>query len=670
MFNRKPLSWLLSSLFLILLGGLTLLPGATTRSALARPPLVPDGPADVQALAATGDPASIEMDKDGYITWTYDYSYDREALPNFCWPYSRVRWPFNLGTQDPTELSEATLIFTFAEMEFAYNPHGPDYFDPTWAVALNGNPGMWVDGSFTGDWNIIGAIGTEPAESRFVERIVVEQEVPFDATELIDGENNIWFQQQDFCDCDNPPDCACTCYELFSIKLRARAKLGVKEVWPAPDAQNVRTEQHTASEIRVQFTIPVSPTTVNEETFQLFYYDQDLNPIVVDGRVEQVSDTEFTFTPAQELKDGIRYEVQIWDEDEALRHGHDQWVTDLSGGPLENGRIWSFWTMPKIEVKLAPVQVLESFDYQLIQNKPTALKVYMRWDAKQDVFHYDQLANIKVDDIIIKWQQLDGSGLQTVHWNSAETYSWQPAWSTTAALRKREYREYTGGDDAYTWQEKFYKLADSVNYYGFLPRETGFYLITAQVKVLDNHGKAVFFSNPQIPDVIASGRAGIHMKAVAVGADYGKTGTVNLSQVINDHLGGVKAIFPVSTVPRPAAPGAMPWYTPKTTLWAYSWSIRPVWPYVHPYQYLLQEMDQLCKITDGCRAMVGMVDRAWLVDLGLTLREAAPSGALVDYTATGNSYRFITAHEVGHLTGIDEHLTQPGGEGLVDVAAG
>ncbi len=586
----------------------------------------------------------VTMDEEGYTLWTMDW-----GDVSWCVPVSTLRYPFDLGTQDPTRLTDASLI-----LEFSEGLYHPDVQDPSWTVALNGSP--------PDDWQSVGNISGPMSGAETILNTAV---ITFDALRLIDGENNIWLQQHDLCPQEpGCTTCACTCIDLKRYTLRAGVDLGISKVSPEPDIRNVWPDQREDSEIRVKFTTLVSPTTVNEETFQLFYYDQDLNQVVVDGRVDPVSNTEFTFTPAQALKDGIRYEVQIWDEDEALWHGRDQWVKDAGGDPLENGRIWSFWTMPKIEVKLVPVQVLESFNYQLVQNKPTALKVYMRWDSKPDVFRFDQLDNIEVNDIIIKWQKLDGSVLETVNWNSSESYGWQPAWSTTAALRKREYREYTGEDDSYTLKEKFLKLADSVNYYGFLPRETGFYLITAQVKVLDNHGKVVFFNNPQIPDVIASGRTGIHMRAVAVGADYGKTGTVDLSAVINDHLGGVKAIFPVSTVPRPAAPGAMPWYTPKTTLWAYSWSIRPVWPYVHPYQYLLQEMDQLCKITDGCRAMVGLVNRAWLVDLGLTLREAASAGALVDYAAAGESYRFITAHEIGHLTGIDEHLTQPGGEGF------
>lgn len=658
MSNRKPSMWIAVSIVLLIVGGVVLLSGTTLRSALAQIPPKPTVPTEMQAITDSSDPTSITIDEDGYTVWTYEYP------ETWCVMYSRIRWPFDLGGQDPSDLSETSLRLTFSEQQYVVGEEGePRYVDPTWAVALNGKPGPWTDGSFAGEWNIIGAIGTEPT---WVYKVPIEQEIPFDYGELIDGENNLWFQQQDFCDCSGLPDCACTCYELSKLQLRAMVKLGVKSVSPAPDAQNVRVDQHQDSEIRVAFTTLVSPTTVNKETFQLFYYDQDLNQVSVGGDVRQLSSTEFAFVPTQALKDGIRYEVQIWDEDEALSHGRDQWVKDLAGGPLETGQIWSFWTMPELEVTLLPVQVLESFDYKLIQNKATVLRTFVRWDLKPDVFLLDQLPHVEVQDIVLKWQLLNGPVLETVHWNSGETYGWQPARDGTTARRKREYREYTYRDDSYNRREKMFAL-DSVNYYGFIPRETGQYLLSAEVKVLDNHGKAVSFSDHHIPDVLAARRLNVRMRAVAVGDDYGKTGTVDLSTVVKSHLDGVKAIFPVSSVSRPASPGAMQWYSPTTTLWAYSWSLTPVWPYVHPYKYLLQDLDQLCQASTDCRAMVGLVNRGWLKDLGLTLREAAPTGALVDYTAAAGTYRFVTAHEIGHLTGIDEHRTQPGGEGF-DVA--
>ena len=272
--HHKPFAWIVASISLIVLGGLALLPGATVRSAAAQPPSTPAAPTEMQAIATTGDPVSIKKDAEGYTVWTYEYP------GSWCVMYSRIRWPFNLGAQDPTDLSETTLDLTFAEQPYVLGLAGePLYTNPTWAVALNGKPGAWTDGSFTGEWNVIGAVGTTPTRAK----IPVEQPVPFDYTELIDGENNLWFQQQDFCNCSGLADCACTCYELSKLQLRARVDLAVKSVSPEPDTRNVWPDQSKDSEIRVKFTTLVSPTTVNKETFQVYYFDPDVYKVYVEG---------------------------------------------------------------------------------------------------------------------------------------------------------------------------------------------------------------------------------------------------------------------------------------------------------------------------------------------------------------------------------------------------
>ncbi|MCJ7837909.1 MAG: hypothetical protein MUP61_01675, partial [Burkholderiales bacterium] len=195
---------------------------------------------------------SIKKDADGYTVWTYEYP------DTWCVMFSRIRWPFNLGAQDPSDLSETTLTLTFREGTYYYDSEGdPHYTDPTWAVVLNGNPGLWVDGAFGGEWNIIGAISTVP--TRYY-KVFVEQEVPFDYTELIDGENNLWFRQQDFCNCSELPDCACTCYELSKIQLRAWIELAVKEVSPKPDARNVPVTQNAPSAAEA-YSLHADPAT-------------------------------------------------------------------------------------------------------------------------------------------------------------------------------------------------------------------------------------------------------------------------------------------------------------------------------------------------------------------------------------------------------------------------
>jgi hypothetical protein len=101
--RHRPSPWIVASIGLIVLGGLVLLPGATARTAAAQTPPPPASPTEMGAVAAIGDPVSIKKDADGYTVWTYQYP------DTWCVMYSRIRWPFNLGAQDPTDLSETSL---------------------------------------------------------------------------------------------------------------------------------------------------------------------------------------------------------------------------------------------------------------------------------------------------------------------------------------------------------------------------------------------------------------------------------------------------------------------------------------------------------------------------------------------------------------------------------
>jgi hypothetical protein len=648
MSSRKPSTWSIVSIVLLTVGGLALLSSATPRSALAQLPLGPAAPAEMQAITDSSDPTSITKDPDGYTVWTYEYP------DTWCVMYSRIRWPFNLGAQDPSDLSDASLRLTFSEQQYVTGPEGePRYTDSTWAVALNGKPAEWVDGSFTGEWNVIGAIGTEPTWSY---KVFVEQEIPFDYSELIDGENNLWFQQQDFCHCSGLADCACTCYELSKLQLRAMVKLGIKSVSPAPDtrnvrvdqsappeAQNVSVDQQQVSEIRVRFTTMVSETTVNENTFQVYYLNNEQEPAYVAGRPRRLSDVEYAFVPDAPLKDGVRYQARVWGETDALAENHDDWVKDLSGGPLETGAHWAFWTIPELQVRLKPVQVLE--DETLIAHKPTVLRVFLASaNLHSDVWHLDLWQYIEVDDIELTWRSPSGTHQDTVYWRDGG-----PAWhferTPETALR-------------YRLNDKSRRQAsqDSVNYYGFVPEETGYYWIRATVTVLDSRGEEKHFAALVTPDVVEARWLNIHSRALAVGSDYGKTGTDNLSAAVLGNRSGVLALYPVPGVRIPQTASAIPYYDPIASL---VWSSAPA----DDYQLLkaLLEMSALCATTSGCDLMVGYAPMAWLGDIGLTSPRQAWSGMLVQNSYTEH-FRFVVAHEGGHLYGF-EHDTYAGGEG-------
>ena len=566
--SRKPSAWVIASVVLIIVGGLVLLPGATPRLALAQPPLEPEAPPTINAIADSSIPTSITKDADGYTIWTYEYP------GTWCVMYSRIRWPFNLGTQDPSDLSDTTLTLTFGEEPYVLDADGnPRYTDPTWAVALNGDPGAWTDGDFTGAWNVIGAIGTTPT---WPYAVPVEQEVPFDHTELIDGENNLWFQQQDFCNCSGLEDCACTCYELSKIQLRAQVELGIKETSPAPDTRNVWPDQRTDSEIRVKFTTLVSETTVNQDTFQVYYFDEDVNKVYADGKIKRLSDVEYAFVPTAALLPGVQYMAQVWGEDDALAHSHDDWVQDLSGGPLEEGRFWVFWTLPDLEVTVKPVQVLEGMT--LVVNKPTVLRAYVRWDAPAGVFWKSVAPTVELDDLAIAWVSTAGDDTGAQYWRNLSG-NWQPDYDARTALRKREYREFTRIEESYTNRERWIGL-DSVNFFGFRPVDTGSYLLTARALVKDSRGRPHAFIGQTTANTAAAPPFNLYLKAVAVGADYGKTGTVDLSTPIYESLRGFKALFPVAATTLDAPSSATPYYTPTTSLWLSDWATEPggMWP--------------------------------------------------------------------------------------------
>ncbi|MBN2006599.1 MAG: Ig-like domain-containing protein [Anaerolineae bacterium] len=595
-----------------------------------------DAPLEFPAMRRQADipPTQVRTDEDGYTLWTVDW-----GTQAWCVPVSTLRYPFDLGTQDPTQLADTSLILEFSEGLYHH-----DVVDPSWTVALNGSPPE--------DWQSVGAISGPVGDE---EPIWNTEVITFDALRLLDGENNIWLQQHDLCPQEpGCTTCACTCINLKRYTLRAAVKMQVKRVSPAPDAVNVLTGQQPRSDIRVTFTTPADPETVNNETFQVYYHDPDLDPVYVAGEVTAMSSTEFAFVPAQPLRDGIRYEVRVWGRAEALDEDRDGWVAGQNGTALEVGRIWSFWTMPDIEVSLQPVQVVTGVP--LIVNKPTVIRVFLRWEAKDDVFELDQVGEVTVNDIVVSWDSAGGHQ-GSAHWNGND-YGWRPARNAQTAVRKREYLEFTSYRDSY---DKAAKVAgrDSVNYFGFVPLQSGGYDLTAEVKIMDNRGKAQSFKAESLTEAVAVRRFGLYAKAVAVGPDYGKTGTVDLSASIQESFDAFKAIYPVATVTRPATPAAMPYYTPTTSLWLFDWRTSPAWGF--PKKYLLQEMSLLCARTNGCDAMVGFVNQGWLTDVGLSLPESAPKGTLAQTNTTG-PYCYVPAHEVGHLLGF-EHDTLHGSEG-------
>jgi hypothetical protein len=201
---------------------------------------------------------------------------------------------------------------------------------------------------------------------------------------------------------------------------------------------------------------------------------------------------------------------------------------------------------------------------------------------------------------------------------------------------------------------------------GFSPELTGEYQLVTSVILKDSTGVDHPFASSTNVTVVDPRTSGVFLTAVTVGADFGKTGVVDLSKVINENLDTLKAIYPVSSVTRPNAPSAMPWFIPNGSglngnpITYQLWIGAPGGSF--GYLTLLGKMDQLCAQTTGCRAMVGLVNPAWLVDLGTSFREIAPKAALI---ATDNfePNQFVLAHEIGHLALFEHADGVPAGDG-------
>ena len=309
--------------------------------------------------------------------------------------------------------------------------------------------------------------------------------------------------------------------------------------------------------------------------------------------------------------------------------------------------------MPNLQVSLVPVQVMKS--EPLVTDKRTALKTFIRWNSKPNVLPDDQLKDIEIYDIKLVSSPQNGA-VGEAYWRSGND-QWKPIHDKGAAKRKREYLSFTKPDESYTIREKRVSL-DSINFTGFTPETEGGYMLLARVDLKDNKGRIRSFGTQMSTSAATAPKYGVYWKAVGVGVDYGKTGTVDLSMPVTENRLSLEDIYPVPSVAVPAAPAAMAYYTPTTWLWLYDWTTEPASDWVKGY--LTQEMSALCARTTGCRAMVGLTSPTWLVDGGF-----APLGSGLGAVIRNNSTsanRFTAAHEIGHLANFD-HIEMAAAEG-------
>ena len=611
------------------LAGVGLLPTGE-RSPFQSSPTVGLLPSDLQP------PTVKRIDPDGFTTWTVDW-----GSSAYCIPVDVVRYPFDLGTQDSTQLSNTTLKLTFSQ-----SVRDPNVQDPRWGVGLNGDPA-------NGDWKLLphAFLNNHPT---WRQRIVPTTQVqfPFDPKLLIDGENNVWLKKYDLCP-EEPgcTTCACTCIVLKKIELRA-SDFSIHSRDPEKGAKMVPVEAIAESGAAVTFTRPPDSDSVNEQTFQLYYLDESGEKVLVDGEVLPYSDVEYAFFPSAELLDGVRYHVRLWGKEDAEAAEREQWIkANEHDTPLVKNATWSFETMPETEVEIVALQAVEGTSF--IARKPAVIKTFLRWDKKDGVHTDEQVKKITVEDIDVAWSS-GGSDSGTAAWSKDK--GWTPAVrDAKTTLRKREYREITRSDESYTYFERVVGN-DSVNYYGFTPSNSGGYVITSRVLLKDHKGKEHPSLATQNVQVIDRWPFYMHVRAYGVGKEYKKTGPVDLSVPYNDNRSRLSAIYPMSEMPSIVAPDRMTLYAPPDP--SLPWGVEPGSNALK--KKLIAHLDKECESYLSCDIMVAFVSHGFLNEEGLSLTSLiAPftyQGALVRSTAQG-SRSYVMAHEIGHIAGFYYHQT-------------
>ena len=190
---------------------------------------------------------------------------------------------------------------------------------------------------------------------------------------------------------------------------------------PRRDRRNVDWEQPG---IRVQLSAAVDPESVNAANVEVGYHG--LRSFVpIDGDVGLTDRDTVAFTPAQPLKDGVRYHVR-------LKAGG---LRGLNGQGLATRYEWPFYTtvflgysdedpagtghprlaaMPDLGDHLDKREGIEAHVFQVSRNerlvpgKPTLTRVYAKWRKHDEVSEYDTVnrmeAHVRLrggDDLLI-----------------------------------------------------------------------------------------------------------------------------------------------------------------------------------------------------------------------------------------------------------------------------
>lgn len=168
-------------------------------------------------------------------------------------------------------------------------------------------------------------------------------------------------------------------------------RFAITETWPEAKAQH----QSLSSASKVTFGSPYDPDTLNETTFKVGYFDMAREFVPIAGRIVR-TEQDASFTPAEPLLDGVRYEARITTGSTGVR--------GLNGEPLEDPdalgyHAWTFSTRVRFD-SVRPGNQLACHVFQtvrdapLIKGKPTVARVYADWAPHAHVSKDDQVTSI------------------------------------------------------------------------------------------------------------------------------------------------------------------------------------------------------------------------------------------------------------------------------------
>ncbi len=203
----------------------------------------------------------------------------------------------------------------------------------------------------------------------------------------------------------------CWCVGIGYLDLRAKVGFDIVKTSPADDERQVDFHADKAR-VDVTFSAPLDRSTVNSQTFSLFYRDSGGAFHQVPGSFTFDLPNQFTFKPSANLKDGVRYYVTV--------DGGASGVKSAGGATLNALYTWSFWTVPDLSltdnflaegrsycgpspapcrgVEIVVIQVAR--DAALVPYKDTVARIYVRWRWHSDVYDDDQVEEMKVKAVL------------------------------------------------------------------------------------------------------------------------------------------------------------------------------------------------------------------------------------------------------------------------------